>query len=465
MLRIALWIAVPLILYFIPAPAGLSPAAWQLFAVYMAAIVGLVLRPFPEPVVVLAVAAASGLFFSKISISAVLGGYASPTAWLVFTAFLISAAIIETGLGRRIAYLLVARLGKSTLGLGYVFAITDLALAPVTPSNTARSGGIVYPIVRSLAVSLGSPPGPDGRKVGAYLTLLLYSISLTTGYAFLTAIAPNILTAKFGQDILKIDASWINWAIGAAVPGLICLFLLPYLVYRLFPPTMHSFDNEKLAREGLAELGPMSDKEKRLLVLFVLAIIGWATGSLTKIDATSVALAFAVLAVVVRVVTWETLAGLKSAWSTLIWYGGVIGLADALARAKFFDWLAQIVRANLDFTGMNPILVMGGMVLFSLVLRYLFASMATFVAAMMPVFFTIAVAAHLPPYPFFFLMAFAACYGGALTHYGGALGPVLFGEGYVNQWTWWFVGAIAVLMSFAVHMTVGLAYWQMIGFR
>lgn len=462
MIRIAVWIAIPLILYFLPVPAGLTPAAWQLFVVYIAAIMGLILRPFSEPVVLVAVIAVSAVLFRNTGV--VLAGYASPTVWLVFTAFLISAAIIETGLGRRIAFLLVRRFGKSTLGLGYVFAFTDLALSPVTPSNTARSGGIVFPIVRSLSVSLGSSPGPDGRKIGAYLTLLLYQISLTTGYVFLTAIAPNILTAKFGHDILKIDVSWLSWFVGAAVPGLICLVLLPIAVYRMFPPTMRSFDNEKLAREGLAELGPMSQREKLLLALFVLAIIGWATGSLTKIDATAVALAFAGLALVCGVVTWETLSGLKSAWSTLMWYGGIVGLADGLARAKFFEWLANVVRANLDLTGFDPIWVMGGLVLFSLSLRYLFASMATFVTAMIPVFFTIAVAAQLPPYPIFFLMAFAACYGCLLTQYGGALGPVLFGDGYVGQGIWWLVGAAIALMSFAIHMAVGLPYWRLLGF-
>lgn len=462
MFRIAVWIAIPVILFLLPVPAGLSPAAWQLFAVYFAAILGLILRPFSEAVVLLAVIATSSVLLKNTAV--VLSGYANPTVWLVFTAFLISAAIIETGLGRRIAYLLIGRFGRSTLGLGYVFAVTDLALAPVTPSNTARSGGIVFPIVRSLAVSLGSPPGPDGRKVGAYLTVLLYSISVTTGYMFLTAIAPNLITAKFGQDILKIDASWATWGAGAAVPGLICLAILPNLVYRLYPPELTTFDNKTLSQEGLAQLGPMSAKEQRLLVLFVLAIVGWATGNFTGIDAAAVALAFAALALVTRVVSWDTLVGLKSAWSTLMWYGGIVGLADGLARARFFDWLAELVRLHLDLSGLNQIAVMGGLLLLSLALRYLFASQAAFCSTMVPVFFTIAMAGHLPLYPFFFLIAFATCYSTALTQYGGALGPVLFGEGYVGQWMWWFIGGMQVLMSFAVHMTIGLPYWKLIGF-
>ena len=60
------------------------------------------------------------------------------------------------GLGKRIALLFVRMLGKSSLGLSYGMAITDPVLAPATPSNTARAGGVIYPIIRSLAEVNGS---------------------------------------------------------------------------------------------------------------------------------------------------------------------------------------------------------------------------------------------------------------------------------------------------------------------
>ena len=53
---------------------------------------------------------------------------------------------------------LVQQLGRSTKGLGYSLCLSELILAPVVPSNTARGGGILAPIMRSLAVSLDSRP-------------------------------------------------------------------------------------------------------------------------------------------------------------------------------------------------------------------------------------------------------------------------------------------------------------------
>ncbi len=456
----AVWVGIPIILLLFPPPAGLSVTAWHLFAIYIAAIIGLVLRPLPEAGVLLAIIAASGLLFRNTS--TLLLGYANGTVWLVFTAFMIGAAIIESGLGRRVAYLLIGRVGSSSLGLGYVFAVTDLILAPVTPSNTARSGGIVFPILRSVARSLGSPPGPQGRRIGAYLTVLLYSISLTTGYTFLTAIAPNLLTAKFGIDILKVDVTWSSWLIAAAAPALASLFLLPLIVYLLYPPELKRIDNRRIAAEGLAELGPVTRRERILMVLFVLAILGWATGSLTGLDATTVAISFVAATLVTGVVKWDVLLNQKSGWSTFMWYGGIVGLADALTKAKFFSWLAQVLSAHIGTSG-SPIVMMGALVLLSVVIRYIFASQAAFVTAMVPVLFTVGTVAHLPAAPFFFLTAFATCYGGMTTHYGGALGPVLFGDGYVDQRTWWIIGGVNALSSFVVNMVVGLVWWSIIG--
>jgi DASS family divalent anion:Na+ symporter len=459
--KLAVCAAVAVLILLFPAPAGLSAAAWKLFAAYMAAIVGLILRPFDEAVTLLAVIGISGVTLGNMGV--LLSGYASTTAWLVFSAFMISAAFISTGLGRRIAYVLLARFGRTTLGLGYVAVLTDLIISPATPSNTARTGGMVYPIFQSAAVALDSLPGPTARRVGAYLTLVLYYASFTTGYTFLTAMAPNALILSFAESIFKVKVDWLLWAKAAIVPGLLCLLAIPWFVYKIYPPELKQVDNRGLSAKGLAELGPMSRKEKTLAVLFVLAILGWALGSFLKIDATAVAVAFVGGCLLTGVITWEKILSSRSAWSTFIWYGGIIGLAEALSRARFFDWLAKLIASHASFTRFHPLAIIAVLVFLSVVVRYVFASMAAYVATMVPVLFTIAVVAHVPVLPAVFLIAFAAGYGGMLTHYGGALSPVLFGTGYVDQKTWWKNGAAMAAVSFLINFLVGLPYWKLVG--
>jgi DASS family divalent anion:Na+ symporter len=435
LIRAAITILVPVVIFLAPVPADLPVAAWRLFAIYIGAILGMMLRPVPEAVVLLVAIAISGIFLKNTTV--VLAGFASPTAWLVFSAFMLGQAFIETGLGKRIAFLLIGtRLGRTTLGLGYVAAFTDLIISPATPSNTARTGGLVYPIFRSLAVTLGSEPGPTSRRIGGYLSLLLYQISITTAHVFLTASATNLIVTTFAKSILKVDVSWMQWSQALTPPALFILMLLPWIVYKLYPPEIKQIDNSTISERGLTEMGPATRREKTLACLFVLAIIGWATGNLTKVDATAVAIGFVAACLVTGVVSWNSLASAKGAWSILMWYGGIISLADGLAKAGFFIWLAKIISRNFSFAGYSTFTMLLILLLLSCGVRYFFASLAPFCTTFIPVLFTIGLVANVPKWPLIFLMGAASEFGCLLTHYSNAVAPVLFSPGYVGQATW-----------------------------
>lgn len=459
--RVAITILVPIALIMTPVPAGLTATAWKLFALYMAAIFGIMLRPFPEPVVLLTVISISCIYLGNIGVA--LAGYATTTCWLVFTAFMVGQAFAETGLGKRIAYFLIGKLGRTTLGLGYVAALTDLVISPATPSNTARTGGLVYPIFRSLAITMDSEPGPSAKRIGSYLTLLLYQISLTTGGLFITALSTHALVISFAKSILNVEISWMQWAQATLVPGLILLAMVPYLVYKLYPPEIKQIDNETIASRGMAEIGPMSRREKILAVLFVFAIVGWATGSITKLDSTAVAIAFVAAALLTGVISWDSLLNCKGAWSTFMWYGGIISLANGLSKAKFFDWFGKLLGDNISFTGYGTVTVLLGLLALSLVVRYFFASQAAYVSTFIPVLFTLGLIAKVPVLVLVMLMGVSTTFGSMLTHYGNAVGPVLFGSGYVDQATWWKIGTVMALVSGAVYMGIGLPYWKLIG--
>jgi DASS family divalent anion:Na+ symporter len=461
MIRWLTLLAIPALLLTVPTPAGLSTEAWKIFAVYSAAILGLILRPANEAIVLVSVLAFGSLI---LPVGQMLSGFSSSTVWLVFSAFLISQAFADTGLGRRIAYIMIGKFGKSALGLVYGQALTDLIISPATPSNTARTGGIVYPIFRSVASTLGSEPGTTGRRIGSYLTLSAYAISLSTSVLFITACAPNAIIVALAKDILKINISWMQWMYAFIIPGLLALLAVPYIIYKLYPPELTAIDSaEELSRKGLAEMGPLSVKEKLLILFFVLAILGWATGHITKIDATVVALLFFSLCAIFKLLSWENVLANKGAWTTLMWYGGIIGLSGVLAKAKFFTWLADLASKNINLVGYNAYAVLFVLLVISVLVRYIFASMGAYVAAFIPVLFVLGLAAQAPVWPLALLIAASSAYGSLLTHYGGAVGPVLFGTGYVDQKTWWIIGAVLVVFNMVVYMTIGLGYWKLIG--
>jgi divalent anion:Na+ symporter, DASS family len=469
MWKLGVLVLIPLVIFIIPPPEGLPLLAWRLFGLYLTAIVGLVLKPYSEPVILLGSVAASAVTIGNtavpkeqaIKMGQVLSGYQSGTTWLVFAAFTLSAAFVTTGLGKRIAYYLIGRMGSTTLGLGYVTVFLDLLIAPATPSNTARAGGIVFPIINSVASALGSDPVTSPRKVGHYLMMNVYMVTKTTSYMFLTAMAPNALALSMMAPILKIDLSWGQWALAAAVPGLFCLLLTPLVIYFCYPPELKKVNNKEIAIKGLQELGPMKRSEKMLAVLFLMALGGWIFSKKLGIDASTVALCVMAVALIINVVSWDDVLKNKGGWNTLIWYGGIIGLSSTLTKAGFFAWLANTLQANLNF-GDHSTLALLVILFLSVAIRYLFASGGAYVAAMVPVFATVGAVAGANPMLLALGLLFSNAYGGAMTHYGGAAAPIIFGAGYNDTKSWWIVGAIIGFGTLIVHCTIGIAWWELL---
>ena len=466
--------------YIIPTPEGLSVVGWHLFGVYVATIVAIILKPFALPVILLAGVAISSIIIGitpgeqwfdaknnkmlEIALEEedVLGGYKSGTTWLVFAAFAMSTAFVATGLGKRIAYLLIGAFGSTTLRLGYVNACLDLLISPAMPSVTARAGGIIFPIMNSVAVSLGSDPATSPRKAGRYLLLNTYMVVKGTGYLFLTAMAPNAFALQLMEPILHVKFDWGQWFFAASIPGLLCLLLTPLVVYLICPPELKQLDNKAIAKKGLEELGPMTVREKTLLGLFILAVVSWALGKHIGLqEASTTAISIMALLVIFTVVSWDDLLKNKGAWNTLIWYGGILGLSSVLKKAHFFDWLSQFLGEKLAFLGTDHGTLAAVVILFmSVAIRYLFAAGGAYIAAMVPVFSAVGLAAGADPTLLALGLLFSNCYGGALTHYGSGPAPVIYGAGYNDIKSWWIVGAVFAFGSLLIHITIGFAWWK-----
>lgn len=461
--------AIPVLIFYWPAPEGLSVVGWRLLGWYIAAIFGLVAKPWPMPVVLLAAVTGSAVAVGftpntqDLEVKNVLAGYSSTTTWLVFTAFALSTAFVSTGLGKRIAYLMIRSLGGTTLRLGYINTVLDLLISPGMPSVTARGGGIMMPIINGVAEAIGSDPEKSPKKGGLFLLLNTYFTVKNTGYIFLTAMAPNALALSLIIPILHVEAGWTQWFLAAAVPGLVCTFLTPLVLYFLYKPEVTKVNREEIAVKGLQEMGPMKNAEKWLLVIFCCALLGWIAGDFVGIDAAAVALAAMAGCVIVNVISWDDILKNKGGWNTLIWYGGIIGLSSALAKADFFKWLAIVFSSVLgggEMQGGYGMLVL--ILTASVAVRYLFASGGAYIAAMMPVFATVGAVTHVDPVLLTFGLLFSNSYGGMLTHYGSGPAPIIFGTGYATTKQWWTAGAVIGFGSLLVHLTLGVVWWQML---
>lgn len=470
--RIIKWaivLACALAVAFAPVPAGITAQSWRLLAIFIATIIGSILRPVPGGAVVLLGITAVALS-GALPVSEALKGYADPIVWLVLAAFMISRGMIKTGLGRRIAFLFIRAIGRHSLGLGYALASTDMLLASVVPSNGARSGGIIFPIAKSLAEAYDSEPGPTARRLGAFLMVLLYQCDVIVCAMFLTGQASNVLIAKFALQVTGIELTYSRWAIGAILPGLISLLVVPLLLYRLFPPEIkHTPAAAEFAATELKRIGPMRWPEKTMLIVFGLVAVLWMVGDKLPLSVAQVGTAYyAIVALggicvllLCGVLDWEDLISERGAWDVFIWYGGLVRMAEALGETGITKRFAETAAALT--AGWTWWAALGGLLLLYFYAHYAFASITAHATAMYVPFLVVILATGAPPYLAILSLAYFSNLDASLTHYGTTPAPIWFGAGYVKQRTWWWLGLVVSVPNILIWTVVGLVWWKLLG--
>jgi L-tartrate/succinate antiporter len=444
----------------LPVPAGLTPSAWHYFALFAAVVIGLVLEPVPAAgvgFIGMAVAAATRLAAPDPadSLKIALSGFANGTVWLVFSAFMLSLGYERTGLGKRIALQLVRRLGGSTLGLGYAVMFSDLALAPFTPSNTARSAGTIFPIIRNIPSLYGSEPGPTARRIGGYVIYTAFAATAVTSSMFPTALAPNLLALGLVADTIGYRFSMGEWLVGFLPVGLVLVLALPWFIYKIYPPSItDSTEVRGWAVAELREMGGVSRGEITMACLALLAVGLWIFGA-AVMEAATVALVVISLMLLLGVVSWQEVTAHKDAWNVLALLATLFGLADGLNKVGFVAWFAKGSAAAL--IGLPPAAVMAALVAVFFLVHYMFASITAHVAAVLPVVLAAGAAVPgMPVKPFALLLCYSLGVMGILTPYATGPAPVFYASGYVSRKAFWTLGLVLGLVFLTALLVIGV---------
>jgi L-tartrate/succinate antiporter len=472
-------LAVGIVVALIPPPDGLAPHGWYYFAVFAGVITGLILEPLPGAAVGLIGVAvvmvlAPWVYFSPEQLAKAgfkpaseaikwgLSGFANTTVWLIFAAFMFALGYEKSGLGKRIALLLVKLMGKRTLTLGYAVTIADLIIAPFTPSNTARSGGTIYPVIRNLPALYDSKPNdPSARRMGSYLMWMAISATCITSTMFLTGLAPNPLAVELVKKTSNVDISWVQWFKAMAPFGIVMLLTLPLIGYVLYAPEVKGGPEVPAwAAKELEKQGGMTRREILLAVLVLLALCLWIFGG-AFINATTVAIVVVALMVLLGVVTWDDILGNKQAWNTFVWFGTLVALASGLAQVGFVKWLAEAIGGHM--TGFSPLMAMVVLTLVFFFIHYMFASVTAHVTAVLPVM--LAVGSAIPGMDMTqFAMMLCGTLGimGIITPYATGPSPVYYGSGYLPSGDYWRLGAIFGVIFIGAYLLIGVPWFAMI---
>ena len=467
-------IAVAVIIWLWPVPEGLTPNAMRFLGIFLAVILALILEPLPNSAVgLIGVTLAGALQLVPLpdgrpaglggSLNWVLSGFVDSVVWLIFIAYMFALGYEKSGLGKRVALIFIKKLGQKALGLGYAAALSDLVLAPFTPSNTARSAGTVYPVIKNIPPMYGSLPDKEPRKIGGYVMWTCFATTCVTSSMFFTGLAPNLLAVSLiarapgVTDPAAMTISWMQWFFSVAPAGIVLFLLVPFITYIIYPPTQRIFpETPKWAADELEKLGSTTRKEWMMASMGLLALSLWIFGS-SILNATMVGLVVLCLMLILDIINWDDVISNKSAWNTLVWFATLVAMATGLARVGFLAWLGERVAAQLAGAEMATVVL--GLLFVFYFAHYFFASLTAHTTALMPVF--LATAAAIPDLNLkLFGMMLAGSLGimGILTPYATGPAPIYYNTGYIKRVTFWCFGTLYGIIFFSVYAFVAM-YW------
>lgn len=438
------------VLWHLPIPWDLSPDSWYLFTIFITAILGVLIDA-------LSIFTASVLALVAVVMLRVLtpeeafSGFSESFILLILAAFLVAKGVIKSGLGRRIAFLLIRRFGKSTLNLGYCIVATDTLLGPAIPSNTARSG-ILYPITHALALDTGSLPTPESRKkTGSYLMMTAISGHTISSALWFTGMAANPVGAGIAAQF-GVNMNFGNWVFVASVPCIIALIAIPLLLYYLYPPeNKYTPEAPEMARKELQKMGPMSTQEWIMGVTFFGMILLWAFSPILNLNLAIVAFLGLSILILSNVYTLQDIRqGAGDALETYIWFAILYMMSTALNDMGFMKTLGAQIAYYIE--GYHWITVYILLTVLYVVIHYLFVSQTAQLLALYAVFLQVAVNAQVPAALMAFMLSFATNYFAVITPQASSSNVLFAGSGYLRSKDIYKQGAVVTILNTIIFL-------------
>ena len=443
------------LLYNYPTPNGLSPKAWHLFAIFISSIIAVITNALPIITSSILALSASVLTHTLTSTQAY-SGFGEDFILLIIVAFLIARGVMKSGLGKRIAFIIIKKFGKSSLGLAYSVIAADMFISPAFPSNTARSG-VLYPIVNSLATDSGSKVRDGTRKkLGSFLMMCSMAGITLSSTLWLSAMAANPAGAAIAKE-LGVNITYGSWALAASLPVILLYILIPYLIYKIYPPEIKKTpDAPIIAHEALLKMGKFSKNEWIMSITFIGMVFLWVMSGAWDVNKTAVAFLGLGVLMLTNIFTLDDMKNEGSALETLIWFAILFSLSSNLNEFGFMSWVGEYIATAVAGLSWQFVYVL--LIVSYVLIHYFFVSQTAQMLALYSIFLGVALQAHVPAELMAYMLLFATNFSAIITPQGSSANVIYAGSGYITSKEIYQVGGIVTVVNTLVFLTVGTAW-------
>lgn len=333
--------------------------------------------------------------------------YGSPIIFLFFGGFVMALALEKVNLHKRIALNIIKITGTTPnkVVLGFMIATASLSM---WISNTA-STVVMLPIAMSVIVLLINDKDGFTKSDQNFALCVMLGIAFSAnagGIATVIGTPPNSVMIGLLENEYNIQITFLKWMV-VGVPFSIIMIAISYivLVKWMFPNKQLKFTASKdIINTELEKLGPMSGKEKMVLVIFGVTVFLWIFRTVINKIFPGLGLSDTVISIIAAVslfaipynlkkgdfiIEWKDTS--KLAWGILILFGGGLALAKGMSVSGIVDMVANAIAAS----DISILLTASLLIILMLFMTELMSNVAL-VAVLAPVVAGIAIGLEIP---------------------------------------------------------------------
>jgi anion transporter len=472
-------IATLVVVLLLPTPEGLPIAGHRMLAVFAFAVIVWVSEALDYAVSAVVISALMAfllgmspnvanpkvLYGTVQGLTFAMSGFGNTALTLVAAALFLAAAMTITGLDRRIALVILSRVGTRTNRIVIGSIVVATVLAFLVPSATARAAAVI-PIMMGVILAFGVDK--KSRFAGLLMITTVQAVSIWN-VGIKTAAAQNMVAVGFIQKALGHDITWLNWLIAAAPFSILMSIGLYFIMMAMMPPEAKEIPGGQVTvQKSLSQLGSMTGKEARLLAVSLILLCFWATeGVLHPFDSsttTTVAVALLFLPGI-GVMDWKNANALMP-WGTIVLFGVGISLGTVLLQTQAAQWLANLIVTWFGLNQLPALSILAVMAAFLIVIHLGFASATALASSLIPIVIAVMQKVQTPGISVLgmtLVLQFVVSFGFIL--------PVNSPQGMVGYGTETFVvrdfvrtGIAITVMAYLLTMVFGATYWRWLGY-
>ena len=403
-------------------------------------------------------------YSSKGALKLALGGFSSSAVGLVAGALFIAAAMEITGLHKRLALYIMSKVGTKTSSLVFGTILVSIILALFVPSATARAGTII-PILLGIIAAFSLPN--TSRLAALLMVTAVQSISIWN-IGIKTAAAQNMVALGFMEQSFGSDITWGQWLLYAAPWAVLMSILLYFVMNKLIKPEMKELEGGKeIIFTQLKELGKITSKEIRLIILSLVLLFLWATESIVHpFDSTTVTIVAVAIMLFpgIGIYSWKEVER-KIPWGTVIVFAVGISLGTVLLQTQGASWLSEKTLEAVGLTSMPLVFIIMVLSLFNILIHLGFASATSLSSAFIPI--VIALVLSMEPTSFngpglVLIQQFVVSFG-FLLPVSAPQNMLAYGTGAFTTMDLLKSGLPITIVGYILIVIFSLTYWQWVG--